>query len=1425
MKRKTTFLLTAFLLLMAGLTWGQTRNQINWVAAEQGYDNAQPIESIVFDSNVSAVFDKGTNNNGPKYYNTGQAIRCYAGNYFTISTNGSLTEIELTFGVGDGTNEISTDVGTCSDGIWTGSASSVTFSIGGTTGHRRITGFNIAYTPNGMPTVNTPTFSPVGGTYTDPVDVTISCSTSGATIFYTLDGTTPTSSSAVYTSPINVSTTTTIKAMGVLSGMNNSSVATATYSFLEVMTIAEARALADNEYAMIQGVVTLMDGRNIYIQDATAGIDLFLNSNTVPESLALGDMVLVYGKKTVYHGLVELTGINGNNPSEFSIVSSGNELPLVVLSIEEILADVAGPNTLQSTRLQINDATVGAINYSGNTPISQGANTLNIYKLPEVPGLQEGDNITVVGVLGYFDAPQLRVNSADDVTISAPQDMVAAPTFNPPAGAYTTAQSVTISCATEGATIYYTLDGTLPTPNSAVYTQPIEVNTSMTIMAIGVKSGLMDSYIASATYSIVNPTPIIEARTLAINEYALVQGVVTLLDGRTIYIQDATAGIALYLNANTVPESLALGDMVLAYGKRADFHSLVELSGINGNNESEFSILSSGNTLPLVVTTIAEILADHQQGDLLQSTRIQVVDAVVGEINTTGDTPIYQDGNSINIYKIPEVQGMVEGDIVTAIAVIGCFDAAQLRVNSAEDIQFTHPGVDDPYISVTPQSLSNFEYVAGAGPSNEQSFTIVGANLTEDVTLTMNGDAFEMSLADLPEFSPQASITLTPSEGSINQTVSVRLKADLTVNSYSGSIEVTSQLDPVVVNLSGAVSGQNETWNRIFSVGELTDGCQVIIAARYDASVANGYYAMPAQVTDKPIGVLFQSVFEDNTEMLPSAIADDASTYLWNVTVANNGYVTLTNSEGASLGYSSSTNFSGNENTEWILNHETSSEGAMVPNYTGFQFTNAGVNVRGIALNSSYKFGAYALSNMNNSTYNFILDLFVLGSNVSQTVANPVFDMPSGTYYNEIDVTISCATQGATIYYTTNGQEPTTSSMVYTAPIHVANNMIIKAVAMKEGLNNSETVSATYIIASEMEVILNQDWEGEMNGWTFVTVQGNKPWFIGQYNNNHYANANGYNDDDDNEQWCISPVFDLTEYAGQDLKLTFKNATKFEGPALQLLFSNDYNGEDPTNATWQSLSFTPSPGNYTWTESGEIDMSGFSGSSCYIAFKYISHVPNDAASWEVDDIMLYVGGAVSNPMLTASPTSANMTYDLNQGPSQAQTYTLEGSNLLGSGFIMVLAPYYFEISLDGTNWDTELGVPFADGILTNQPVTMYVRLAAGLGVGTYSGLIEHEGGGAYVEVSVMGEVTNEVGVADGQALNTVVWNYGNEISVENADAEPVWMTVFNIMGQPVLHNRVEGESSVRFTHGLADGLYIVELQNSHGRSVTKIVVR
>ncbi len=95
---------------------------------------------------------------------------------------------------------------------------------------------------------------------------------------------------------------------------------------------------------------------------------------------------------------------------------------------------------------------------------------------------------------------------------STKPDQVEAPTFNPPGGSYVEEQSVTLSCATQGATIVYTLNGSEPNLNSPRYSEPILISENKTIKAKAFKTDMQDSKTASSTYTInlyVVATPII----------------------------------------------------------------------------------------------------------------------------------------------------------------------------------------------------------------------------------------------------------------------------------------------------------------------------------------------------------------------------------------------------------------------------------------------------------------------------------------------------------------------------------------------------------------------------------------------------------------------------------------------------------------------------------------------------------------------------------------------------------------------------------------------------------------------------------------------------------------------------------------------------------------------------------------------------
>lgn len=86
-----------------------------------------------------------------------------------------------------------------------------------------------------------------------------------------------------------------------------------------------------------------------------------------------------------------------------------------------------------------------------------------------------------------------------------------------------------------------------------------------------------------------------------------------------------------------------------------------------------------------------------------------------------------------------------------------------------------------------------------------------------------------------------------------------------------------------------------------------------------------------------------------------------------------------------------------------------------------------------------------------------------------EKVATPAATPAAGEVASGTEVELTCATAGADIYYTTNGDTPTTSSTKYTTKIAISAETTIKAIGVKSGMTNSDVLSAAYTIAEDPE--------------------------------------------------------------------------------------------------------------------------------------------------------------------------------------------------------------------------------------------------------------------------------------------------------------------------------------------------------------------
>ena len=382
---------------------------ITWTAADQGYENGQLIESVTFDDHVSAGFFQGTNsNNPPRYYNTGEAIRCYGGNYFTITSDYILTEITLGFASGEGSNEITTDLGNYADGTWTGSANEVTFTIGGTSGHRRIATFAITYSESGTPnlTITAANVEIAFDAISGSIEYTINNSVSGGEL--------TASTTADWLSLGMVDTTIPFTCTANATAAPRTAAVTLTYTYntdqtvtknVTVMQAANPDAInnisditATGTYT-VQGTIVAKSARGFMVGDGT-GYVYYYNANYTPDVYNIGDMVKLSGSVVVYGGVYEF-----NNSTTLTAAETSNyvaEDPIVITG-EQMDARVASTTPPQLSSyvqyegtLSINGTHYNITNINGaTTAIGSLSYPLNVDEITALDGKQ-------VKVTGYY---------------------------------------------------------------------------------------------------------------------------------------------------------------------------------------------------------------------------------------------------------------------------------------------------------------------------------------------------------------------------------------------------------------------------------------------------------------------------------------------------------------------------------------------------------------------------------------------------------------------------------------------------------------------------------------------------------------------------------------------------------------------------------------------------------------------------------------------------------------------------------------------------------------------------------------------------------------------------------------------------------------------------------------------------------------
>ena len=398
-------------------------------------------------------------------------------------------------------------------------------------------------------TVATPTFSPPAGTYSAAQSVTISDSSSGVSIYYTTDGSTPTTNSTKYSTPIAVSSTETIQAMASGTGRNNSGIATATYTINPLTAATPVFSPAGGTFTASQSVT---------ISDTTSGAKIYYTTDGTTPTI----------NSSQYSAPISITA---TETLQAIAVASGYANSAIATATYTLTQTAATPvfslpgGTFTSPQtVAISDSTAGAAIYyttDGSTP------TVGSTRYNGPITVSATETISAIAVAsGYSNSAVATAAFTIALTASAP-------TFSPLAGGYSAAQTVTIADATPGAVIYYTTDGSVPTPSSIAYGGPLKVSSSETINALAVAAGYTNSAISSATYTISLPV----AATPVFSPSAVINAtppqIVTITDstpGATIYYtvdgSTPTTNSLRYTSALTVTASETIKAIATASG-------------------------------------------------------------------------------------------------------------------------------------------------------------------------------------------------------------------------------------------------------------------------------------------------------------------------------------------------------------------------------------------------------------------------------------------------------------------------------------------------------------------------------------------------------------------------------------------------------------------------------------------------------------------------------------------------------------------------------------------------------------------------------------------------------------------------------------------------------------------------------------------
>lgn len=948
---------------------------------------------------------------------------------------------------------------------------------------------------NGAVQAATPAISPISQSFNPSIAVTITDSTAGAKIYYTTDGSTPTTTSTVYNGSLTVTSTTTVKAIAAGSGLLASPVASTTYT-LTSQAVAPTFNPPAGDFTTTQSVTLSTSTPNATIYYTTDG------STPTTSSAKYSSPISVATTETIT-AIAAASGLSNSPPSSglYTISNGGSSINFSAGFTAGGMA-LLGSAKLNGTSLQLTDggaSEAAAAWYNVGTNIQNFTTDFTFLITPASGSTADGFTFTMQGnnasgmgdsggALGYAGATNGIPNSvavkfdlynnygegSDSTGLYTNASMPATPANDMTSSGVNlhSGNPMHVHMTYDGTTLSMTIKDTV-TNASFSQSWPINIPGTVgnTVAYIGFTGGTGGS---TAVQQIQNWTFVSGASrpSTPTPTFSLAGGVY--LGTQTVSISDAVAGASiLYTTDGTTPGTTA-GGSTLAYSGPITVSSTKSINAIAiASGYSPSTVASATYTIESQVPAPTFSPAG---GTFTSAQTVTISDSVSGATiyyTTDGKTvpttssaqyrgPITV-SSSETIQAIAAASGYFNSSVSSAIYTISSggsttinlgsgFTAGAMTLNGSATLNGTR-------LRLTSGAPSQAGTAWYGTQVNIQQFN---SNFSFQITggTTQTADGFTFTIQGLgPAALGGAGASLGYAGGQVPITNSIAIKFDLYNNSGEGPDSTgvyTNGASPTVPAVDMTSSGLNLHTNDIFNVRVSYDGTNLIMNITdtiTNASFSNSWSInIPGTIGSNAAYVGFTGGTGGQTSIqeiigwtLSSSAAVPAATPV--IAPATGTYsgaqaVTITNSSsGATIYYTTNGTAPTTSSTK----------------YVGSFTVNATTTVQAMAAG-----GGFTQSPTASSTIT-----------IASPAAAPVIAPATGTYSGPQTITITDSSSGATIYYTTNGTAPTTSSSKYFSSFTVNSTATVQAMASGGGFTQSPTASSTITIQTGGSTIVN----------------------------------------------------------------------------------------------------------------------------------------------------------------------------------------------------------------------------------------------------------------------------------------------------------------------------------------------------------------